>query len=197
MKKGNSMALDRNTLDATIDRYLAGEMTEAERSAFQKMLSQNPEATELLAADSLITNVSAAASAANTGNILPSTNLLQYLSQTRPRRQWTAYFVSAGFAIFLAGILYLQGSNMEVNTVLTRQTTQTQVATPQHNDGQTVTPILVAPAAKNIQSASPASHPLTTASTAQTKKVHHALDEPLSKPKIFTNDSLPIKFHTK
>ena len=190
------MDLDRNTLDGTIDHYLAGQMTETERSAFQNMLAQNPEAAELLAADNLITNVSGASSAANTPNILPSTNLLQYLSQTRPTRRWAAYIVSAGFAILLGLLLYMQSSNNAGSTFSTRPSAQPPVAVPQDQNIQ-ATPMLVAPVAKNIQSTSPASHSLFNNPIAPTIKSHHALDEPLSKPRVFTTDSLSLKFHTK
>ncbi len=187
--------MDKQTLDNAIDRYLTGMMPEAERSAFRTLLEQDPEAAALVDADRLISKIAGTKLSMETPGIVPSAALLRSLSETRPRRRWEVPFAVGSFTLLLGMLLYWQSSFHGLGTIPHPKSTQSPVTAPQNSAMHTIPSSSAAPITKTIPSA--ATQRPTMAAPMQKSGTYHDLDEQLGKPRIFSNDSVSMKIHTK
>ncbi len=207
---------NENSVDTLIDRYRVGEMTSEERTAFRELVAQHPEQAKLLAADRLIQNVAGVERAR--AEVLPvdppSAPILSLLKRTNPARRVRMYGLVAGgsFAALLCTLLISTSQRATHAPSPTHQTLQiiadttsapgTPVQwdasareTPAHLGGQASAASSLAGHSKSNSLAVPSAvadgHP--PAPTANDRD----LDEGLGKPRVFSNDSIPVLIHTK
>jgi hypothetical protein len=188
-----NMAVEMNSLDISVERYLSGEMPEAEHAAFREQLANNPEAAALIGADRLISKVAGTAAFVELPSIVPSDTLVRYLANTRPHRTWAAYIAAGSFIILLGMILFMQGSYSEPNSVPHQAIVQPLTAAPVDSMTQAVP--LPSAAMKDMPHAVASSQ--HGSAVAGTRPAYHDLDEHLGKPRIYAKDTVSFKVKTK
>jgi len=185
---------ERTPLDSAIERYVAGDMSLQERTAFETRLLNDPEAQELLEAERLVqryatrTSISTVFSSA----ALPNAAILAHLANTRPAKRWVANGAMGMYAVGLAVLLYLLYSS-PAEKVPPVQPAAVPVASPmlqsapKPNVSSTIEQPLLNP---------PIVGAVRTTDSAEKKPVDQDLLEPVGTPKVYDKDSVRVKIRS-
>jgi hypothetical protein len=192
MMKNAERSEELTPLDSAIERYVAGDMSVAERAAFEQMVAKSAEAKELLAAERLVQQyaIRTPLSAMPVSSAVPSAAVLSHLKNTRPRKLWVSYVAGVSYALVLAAVICFMFSNRPVNIVPAQHAPAVSVSPTQAPTLPEIPSTTVLPPATN-------SHVAATPKAAAPKKsTEPEIVEPVGPPKVFDKDNAHLKVHS-